>query len=482
MKPIQLLGAVGTTVVLLAASLTQVASAATPSCALLDDPIHEQVNSAGGAYLTTGATASATATSRGYTVDGGVAFLASTTAGSGLVAVHRLYQSSTRTYLFTPSTTEITSSKSRYGYVDDGVKFYVASADSECTDPVRRFQKSNQHRLASKSATISALTAAGWTAEGTRFFARPAATVATPSPTPTVPTPTTPTQSSKFTFAVIPDTQVEVLRSTDTRMVQRNQWLAQQDVAFAAQTGDLVNWDTSAHEQYARAKTGMTVLHDNGIPYTVAVGNHDTAATGVGGSAAPGHTPTLVRDTSTLNRYFSAADFGQVGGAFEPGKIDNVYATYQAGGKKWMVLTLEFCARQSVVEWARGVVASHPDYNVIVSTHYYLTGSAAIGGDNAGYGATTPQYVYDRLVSQYPNIKMVFSGHVGYAQKSRVDTGVNGNKIYSFLTTFHEGETNPVRMISVDTAAKTVSSKIYAPYTSRTWSEYDQTITGLALV
>jgi dihydrofolate synthase/folylpolyglutamate synthase len=44
--------------------------------------------------------------------------------------------------------------------------------------------------------------------------------------------------------------------------------------------------------------------------------------------------------------------------------------------------------------------------------------------------------------------------------------GVNGNRIYSFLGAFHDGSTNPVRLVEVDTAANTISSRIYAPYTN----------------
>ncbi|SDT43398.1 Calcineurin-like phosphoesterase [Friedmanniella luteola] len=484
MKSIKIIGAAGASIALLAGAGVQAASAASPTCSALDDPIYQVVNpKVGSSLLTPWAGEVTKAAKHGFTADRGVVFYGSTVKAAGLVGVHRLYNAKTQDFLFSISSTEIGSAVSAKGYVDQGTSFYVSPTGATgCRVGMPRLVKGTQHRVATLTGESATMTKAGWTLEGVRFYvatkgADPAAPE-TPAPTPTpTPTPSSPAASAgPFQFAVVPDTQLEVLKAGDARMKARNQWLVNQKVAFVAQTGDLVNWDTDAHEQYDRAKVGMGVLTANQTPYTVAVGNHDSMATGVGGSARPGKTWELVRDTRTLNHYFSAEDFGNVAGAFEPGKIDNVYATYQAGGKKFMVLTLEFAPRKAAVAWARSVVASHPDHNVIISTHFYLNGNNTISTSNGGYGDASGKYVFDNLVSQYPNIKMVFSGHVGYAAKARVDTGKAGNKVYSFLTTFHEGTTNPVRMLSVDTTKGTVSSTIYAPFDNKTWHAYDQTV------
>lgn len=479
MTSIKIIGAAAAGAVLATTAGLQVATAVTPVCATLDDPIYQLLNPKIGSSLLTASSAEAkTAVGAGFTVDRGAVFLGSKTPGPGLVGVHRLYHPRSHDFLVATNASEITSAVTKRGYTDQGVSFYVSATSAPgCSTAVPRLLKGSQHRVATLPGEQAAMVKGGWTLETVRLHVGSAATTPVQTPTTPVKTPSSPAADARpFQFAVIPDTQVEVLKSTDTRMKARNQWLVNQDVEFVAQTGDLVNWDTDGHEQYQRAKAGMGVLTTAGTPYTVAVGNHDTRATGVGGSARPGITRELVRDTSTLNDHFSASDFGNVRGAFEPGKIDNVYATYEAGGKKFMVLTLEFAPRKAAVAWAKSVVASHPGHNVIITTHYYLEGNNAISGSNGGYGDASGRYVFDNLVSQYPNIKMVFSGHVGYAAKARVDTGKTGNKVYSFLTTFHEGTTNPVRMLTVDTAKGTVSSTIYAPATQKTWTAYDQTV------
>jgi hypothetical protein len=456
------------------------ADPAAPSCSAFGDPVYRVVDPDSGASLVTPSSQEAEqAAGSGFTDNQGRAFLASTSAAAGLTPVHRMFRPATGDYLATRSATELVSAAEKYGYVDQGISFYASTVKADCLQPVQRYRKGNMHRLVVTDADKASLAGDGWKYENVAFYAAPAGNDPTPEPDPTPVG-----NGSTFSFAVMPDTQMEVLSSADPRMVNRTQWLAKQkDLAFVAHTGDMVNLDTADHSQMAIAKRAMDVLHDAGIPYTIAIGNHDTEATGVGGSARdPKNTRALQRDTSTINSYFSADDLGGVTGEYEKGKIDNVYATYSAGGYKWLVLSLEFCARPGAVAWAKQVVADHPDDNVLIATHSYLTGNGDIDPSNQGYGDTSGQQLYDQLVSQYPNVKMVFSGHVGTAEKARVDIGKNGNKIYSFLTTMHDPTSNPVRMFDVDTATGTVKTRVYAPYTDTTWGAYSETLTGVTLV
>ncbi|MFG2050780.1 carbohydrate-binding domain-containing protein [Micromonospora sp. NPDC048935] len=290
---------------------------------------------------------------------------------------------------------------------------------------------------------------------------------------------------TKFSFAVLPDTQQEVLNASDTRFLNRTNWLVQNrsalDLRFVTSSGDVVNWDTPDHAQYGIARNAMRPIENAAIPYALALGNHDTQATGPGGSARdPARTRELLRDTTVFNRYFTVSQYRAVTGQFEAGKVDNSYSTFEAGGVRWLVLTLELWPRVAAVNWARNVVAANPRHNVIVVTHDYIDGNGAIE-QSAGYGETSPQYLFDNLVKRYANIRFVFSGHTGIAG-NRVDTGVNGNKIYSFLQTFHSNSTNPVRLVEVDTAANSLRTWIYAPHDNRSFTEYDRSFTGIGVV
>jgi 3',5'-cyclic AMP phosphodiesterase CpdA len=257
-----------------------------------------------------------------------------------------------------------------------------------------------------------------------------------------------------FTLAVVPDTQQEVLDAKDTRLKDRFQWLvdnrARLNLKMMLQSGDFVNWDTPDHFQYERASDALTVLDKAKLPYSLAVGNHDTAATKVGGSAAPGNVNTNLRNTSTFNIYFGVGRHKGLEGTHPPGKVDNAFQRFTAGGLNWLVINLELWARTPAVEWAKKVVETHPDDNVIIVTHSHLTSGSTIEQRNGGYGDNSPQYVFDNLIKPYPNVRLVFSGHVG-THGYRTAKGAKGNTIYQFLGTYHSNVDNPVRLVEIDT-------------------------------
>lgn len=269
-----------------------------------------------------------------------------------------------------------------------------------------------------------------------------------------------------FTLAICPDLQQEVLKDDDTRLANRFQWLLDNrkklNLKLVLQTGDFMNWDTPTHDQYERASKAVTLLDNAKLPYALAIGNHDSAATKQGGSAAPGNTHDNQRITTTFNRYFPVARQKTLEGFYEAGKVDNAFQTFRAGGLDWMVINLELWPRAGAVAWAKSVADAHPNHNIIMITHNYLTGDSKIEQRNGGYGDNSPQYVFDNFLSLCPNVRLVFSGHVGQ-YGYRTDTGKAGNTIYSFLSTYHSNVDNPVRLLTIDTKKGTMTTHVYAP-------------------
>lgn len=427
-------------------------------CAALDAPVYHRIRPSSGDSLYTynASEAANAATTYGYTDDRGVAFRAAKVTGTGLSPVYRIYSPSRGEHFWTIDATEKQELVTQGGFTtDEGIGFYASKTADPCLVPVYRYSNTTlrKHRFAITAAERSSLSAAGWVDEGIKLYAAPAS----PSPVDT-----------KFTFVVIPDTQNEVV-SSSTLIDHRMQWLAANeaalDIRFVTQTGDLMNWDTPDHIQYVRASNALQKLDAAGIPYALAIGNHDTAATCPGGSACPGNVNANLRNTTTFNTYFPTTRFKALGGVYEAGKIDNSYHTFTAGGLNWLVLSLELWARTGAVEWAKTVLAQHPRHNVIVITHSHQTSSGSIEQSNGGYGNNSPQYVFDTALKQYANVRFIFSGHVG-TSAYRETTGVHGNKIYQILTTYHDSSTNPTRLIEVDTAANTFSTRVYSPYTN----------------
>jgi hypothetical protein len=421
-------------------------------------------------FFTTSSAEAAQLTRQGYSYKErlGASFRATATASEGLVEVRRLYRQKNRDYLFSAEPGEIAAQIGDQGYVDQGTAFYVSPQPSSCLVPVHRYAFRGQHRLVVENEDAP-LTKAGWKDEGVKFYAAPSTFSEVPGASPSASG-----ESSSFTIAVVPDTQLEVIRADDTRLRNRSVWLVENqkrlNLAFMIHMGDIVEDDSPNHEQFVRARQGLAPLQAAGIPFTLTVGKHDTATTCSESAHTCGNAAASrqLRDTSVFNRYFPSRDFTHLEGQFETGKLDNAYSMYQAGGLEWLVLTLENWPRPEAVQWADRVVAAHPHTNVIVATHMYLTASGDISRSDGGFesGTTSPQYVFDHLVKRHQNIKLVFSGHTG-GSTHRVDKGVNGNIIYSFLQTLHDPKHDPTRLVQVDTAQQTLSTRVYVSDTDK---------------
>jgi len=273
--------------------------------------------------------------------------------------------------------------------------------------------------------------------------------------------------AQKFVIPVFPDTQTEVHVKMDMFNSQMN-WIVQHkdslNVPFVLHVGDIVNYDNITHWQ--NASNGFAILDQANIPYAVCLGNHDTEAVGENsGSAAPGNTRLNLRKTTKFNTYFPVSRFPAQKGRYETRKSDNAFYTFDAGGLKWLVLSLEFCARQGPVNWADSVVSEYPGFNIIVLTHYHLGSAGDISTSNAGYGDLSPYTIYNQFIKKHANIILVLSGHL-MTSAWRNDIGDNGNHIYQLLQDYQDQDYGGgyLRLLEIDTKLKTISAKMYSPY------------------
>ena len=179
------------------AATTPTVSAST-ICSAMGSNIYSSVNPTSGASLMSPYQAEIqnAKAKNGFTSGGGVSFKASLSSASGLAPVYRLTNSA-GDFMWLPQwdhSSEYANAQSKYGYKSQQIDFYASPTELSCGIPVYRFQRNGMHRMATTAADQAALKAAGWSAEGAKFWAvssadaAPAPT-ATPAPAPT-PTPT----------------------------------------------------------------------------------------------------------------------------------------------------------------------------------------------------------------------------------------------------------------------------------------------------
>lgn len=286
-----------------------------------------------------------------------------------------------------------------------------------------------------------------------------------------------PFPAGAWTIVVLPDTQVYARRHPELFEAQI-EWIRRhakdRNIRYVLHLGDITNNNNAP--QWEVAKRAMSRL-DGVVPYALVGGNHDYGPDGKSAN----------RET-LLNEYFPLSLFEKwptFGGAMEPGKIDNTFHCFEAGGEKWIVLALEWSPRDQVVEWANRVLDEHPDHRGILITHAYLT-SFSQRYDYAKYGeaqAATPHHyplsgrpegvndgeeLWQKLVSRHPNMVMTINGHDLQDGVGRLSsTGVQGNTVHQMLANYQvvnpQGGNGLLRLYEFLPGNQTVQVRTYSP-------------------
>ena len=225
-----------------------------------------------------------------------------------------------------------------------------------------------------------------------------------------------------YSFAVLGDTQI-LAESYPDKYTALYDWVLanveSKKIKLVLGLGDITNSSTAAEWELAKQNIHRM---DGIVPYSLVRGNHDTE--------------------STMMKYFPISDYkDKLGGTYDGKSIFNSWQELIVGEVKYLIFTLDYGAKDAVLNWASDIIAAHPDHNVIITTHAYLfrDGTTLDAGDvvppsNKGSSYNNGDHMWDKLIKKHENIVLVLSGHdpcdyVVYAQ----DKGVNGNVVTQML-------------------------------------------------
>ncbi len=223
-----------------------------------------------------------------------------------------------------------------------------------------------------------------------------------------------------FTVIALPDTQYYSQSHPATYLAQ-TAWIVEnrvsRNVAFVSQLGDCVQ-TASVVTEWERADAAWRLVEDpatttlaDGIPYGIAVGNHDQTPGGDPGTLSdPGAT------TERFNEYFGVPRF--IGRAYYGGHHgidnDNHFELFSASGMDFIVIHMEYMPsdttlRQDVLDWADGVLSAHPDRRAIVTSHHLLR-------TPTGAFSNQGQATWDAL-KHHHNLFLMLCGHEDQANR-----------------------------------------------------------------
>jgi hypothetical protein len=287
--------------------------------------------------------------------------------------------------------------------------------------------------------------------------------------------PPLPFVEGSWTLALLPDTQYysakyPALFDSQTNWIVRNK--EKRDIKYVLQLGDLT--DNGKAKQWKHARDAIGIL-DGKVPYALAVGNHDYASPNSGGATT--------RKT-LFNKYFSAGDFQKwptYGGLMKAGELENSYHLFSAGGRDWIVLSLEWAPRDETVAWANEVLEKHPGRKAILITHAYLWKDGtrldwAAKGKKQGanpHSYNTPgtmndgEELWNKLVKKH-DIAFVFCGHIGADDSpllsSKNEKGTTTHQILSDFQDRPRGGEAYLTLLEFLPDGKSVQVKNYSPF------------------
>lgn len=252
-------------------------------------------------------------------------------------------------------------------------------------------------------------------------------------------------EAKDYSLAVIPDPQVMAhwlqgnLPSISEYIIEKDET---HNIMATLCVGDNADGVASSHPQLnmdyqlGAIKKEYDKLYDAGIPWATTPGNHDY----------DNNKPSL-RGLVDYNRYFSheeMMDYDYFGDVYKDGETQNAYYLFEECGVKYLVISIEFGASDSVLEWANSIAEEYPDRRIIVYTHAYIGGDGEVINASSphrpsSYGfakgaCNDPYQIFDKFIKKHSNMFMVFSGHVPsddiFMKEAK---GEHGNTIYQFL-------------------------------------------------
>ncbi len=228
-----------------------------------------------------------------------------------------------------------------------------------------------------------------------------------------------------YSFVAVGDTQ-NVCKKEPEKMADIYDWIVanveSKKIKYVFGMGDVTNDSSSAEWKVALEQHQKL---DGLVPYSIIRGNHDISF--------------------DMNRHFANETYmSQFEGFYQEGKIDNSWRTITIGEVDYLMVTIDYAAKNEILDWASEVIAAHPHHRVIISTHCYLFRDGNTVNKDSQYAPDATgrmvgkinngDSIWDYLIRKHENIFMVLSGHIASDDVIMTEAkGDHGNTVYQFL-------------------------------------------------
>ncbi len=308
-----------------------------------------------------------------------------------------------------------------------------------------------------------------------------------------------PVAASPFSIFWITDTQF-LSESNPLLYSLMTSWIVDNWTRFNGKlvihTGDVVQ-DGTRQVEWENANEAMSILLQNGIPYTWCAGNHDNVTEGDpisgwnGNQWAQSFNPPAVMDRVNALKYTNWVSDYHTG--------MNTAVKFTANGLNFLVVNIEWEAQPDVLEWVGNVLndPAYADHSVIIAPHAYIDAYGML--NDPRYGATLSAFTdgLTGLMDASPNVFLTLNGHFASECGYNTPAPVNGrNELMFDRQDCTDDPNNPtgrgvdsatpetkdgdkvggatVTILTFDTANNKASANTYDVYTSNWRTDADE--------
>lgn len=266
-------------------------------------------------------------------------------------------------------------------------------------------------------------------------------------------------ENPRFTVVVMPDTQYmfdqdrihPVPVEASFRYVldpERRAGGDDENIVFLAHLGDVTN--NGLAEEYSAATKVFDMLDRAGASYGVLAGNHDVSADDQRGATPYLDTFGPARARKTPGYHSSSPD-GY-----------NTCHIFRAGGRSWMLLSLDWRLSEKGFAWANKVIADNPTLPVIVTTHEIVDSDGEGNASLSEYG----RQMWDKLIKDNDQIFLTLNGHF-WPPGNTVLKNSAGHDVHLHITNYQDryyGGAGMIRSYRFDLNRGVIDIATFSPW------------------
>ncbi|RRJ94648.1 DNRLRE domain-containing protein [Opitutaceae bacterium TAV4] len=251
-----------------------------------------------------------------------------------------------------------------------------------------------------------------------------------------------------FEIIVLPDTQYYTrggfkgstpeIFDTQTAWIVKNR--RARNIAAVLHLGDITDRGDVAESEWQNADHSIRLLEDpvttglpDGIPYSLALGDHDSIHTRPDGKQTGGG-PALF-----YNRYFGSDRFAKrawYAGHFGDKNNNNHCILFESGGERLIAISLESQVggrTPAALKWADALLKKHADRRAIVTSHNIMWPGP--DGNHSPY--PDGKAIYEALKTNKNLMLLIGGHHTGVGHRADV---FNGSTVHSLVRDFQSDD------------------------------------------